>query len=114
MPAGWAIKANFPNLNSGRVFRFDWFTCFLQFLTAMFVTTALLSKLIPQVRLCVVLSMVDEELWSACHICTTHQLCRTLGSCEHASCTWGFHQSTEGFLVQGVQHACKGCICSQH
>lgn len=50
MPAGWAIKANFPNLNSGRVFRFDWFTCFLQFLTAMFVTTALLSKLIPQVR----------------------------------------------------------------
>ena len=50
MRAGWAIKANFPNLNSGRVFRFDWFTVFLQFLTAMFITTALMSKLISQVR----------------------------------------------------------------
>ena len=56
MAAGWAIKANFPALNSGRVFRFDWFTCFLQFITAMFVTTALLSRLIPQVRLRVALA----------------------------------------------------------
>jgi hypothetical protein len=49
MGAGWAIKANFPNLNSGRVFRLDWFIVFLEFVTISLISLASISKLIPQV-----------------------------------------------------------------
>ena len=48
--AGWAIKSNYPNLNSGRVFRLDWFILFLQFVTISFISLASISKLIPTVR----------------------------------------------------------------
>jgi hypothetical protein len=47
---GWAIKSNFPLLNSGRVFRWDWWVCFYQFVVCMLITIALCTRVIPQVR----------------------------------------------------------------
>ncbi|KAK9918602.1 hypothetical protein WJX75_005254 [Coccomyxa subellipsoidea] len=52
-PNGWAIKANFPNLNSGRVFRLDWWNVFYQFIVSMLVVIATLSKVLPQARVAV-------------------------------------------------------------
>ena len=46
---GWAIKSNFPNLNSGRVFRLDWFDLFLNFVTLTLIVIALFTKVIHQV-----------------------------------------------------------------
>ena len=46
---GWAIKSNFPNLNSGRVFRLDWFDLFLNFVTLTLIVVALFTKVIHQV-----------------------------------------------------------------
>ena len=48
-PSGWAIKANFPALNSGRVFRLDWFDLFSNFIVYMLIVVALFTKVIPQV-----------------------------------------------------------------
>ena len=48
-PSGWAIKANFPALNSGRVFRLDWFDLFANFIVYMLIVVALFTKVIPQV-----------------------------------------------------------------
>ena len=48
-PNGWAIKANFPALNSGRVFRLDWFDLFSNFIVYMLIVVALFTKVIPQV-----------------------------------------------------------------
>ena len=48
-PAGWAIKSNYPALDSGRVFRLDWFDLFLNFITLMLIVVALFSKVIHQV-----------------------------------------------------------------
>ena len=50
-PSGWAIKSNYPALDSGRVFRLDWFDLFLNFITLMLVVVALFTKVIFQVRL---------------------------------------------------------------
>ncbi len=46
---GWAIKSNFPNLNSGRVFRLDWWIVFYQFIVSMLVVLATLSRVLAQV-----------------------------------------------------------------
>ncbi len=62
MHAGWAIKANFPLLNSGRVFRLDWYIVMQQFVTTMMVLLALFSRVIPQVgppgMTCMLVSLV--------------------------------------------------------
>ncbi|BDA49382.1 hypothetical protein COCOBI_13-4940 [Coccomyxa sp. Obi] len=50
---GWAIKANFPNLNSGRVFRLDWWIVFYQFIVSMLVVLATLSRVLAQARVAV-------------------------------------------------------------
>ena len=47
--AGWSVKSNYPALDSGRVFRLDWFDLFLNFITLMLIVVALFSKVIHQV-----------------------------------------------------------------
>ena len=49
-PDGWAIKSNYPALDSGRVFRLDWFDLFLNFITLMLIVVALFTKVIHQVN----------------------------------------------------------------
>ncbi len=49
--AGWAVKSNYPALDSGRVFRLDWFDLFLNFMTLMLIVVALFTKVIHQVTL---------------------------------------------------------------
>ena len=56
--AGWAVKSNYPALDSGRVFRLDWFDLFLNFITLMLIVVALFSKVIHQV-------MTPDRLFSA-------------------------------------------------
>ncbi|KAK9818221.1 hypothetical protein WJX72_009016 [[Myrmecia] bisecta] len=46
----WTIPANYPKLQSGRVYRFDWFTCFFQFVVVVIVSLAFISVVIRQSR----------------------------------------------------------------
>ncbi len=46
---GWAIKSNYPALNSGRVFRLDWFVVFYQLVLSFLVVIATVSRVLPQV-----------------------------------------------------------------
>ncbi|KAK9817941.1 hypothetical protein WJX72_004600 [[Myrmecia] bisecta] len=39
----WTLNANYPRLQSGRVYRFDWFTVMFQLVIIVIVTLALLS-----------------------------------------------------------------------
>lgn len=48
-PDGWAIKSNFAGLNSGRVFRLDWFIIFYQLVVSMLIVIATVSRVLPQV-----------------------------------------------------------------
>lgn len=47
---GWAIKANYPGLNSAKVFRFDWWVVFYQLLVSSLVTLSVLTRVLSQVR----------------------------------------------------------------
>ncbi|CAL8462068.1 g1599 [Coccomyxa elongata] len=49
--SGWAIKSNYPALNSGKVFRFDWFVVFYQFVLSFLVVIATVSRVLPQARI---------------------------------------------------------------
>ncbi|KAK9818290.1 hypothetical protein WJX72_010161 [[Myrmecia] bisecta] len=46
----WTINANYPKLQSGRVYRFDWFTWSFQLVVLAIVSVALLSIVIRQSR----------------------------------------------------------------
>ena len=43
------MKSNYPALDSGRVFRLDWFDLFLNFIVLMLIVVALFTKVIHQV-----------------------------------------------------------------
>lgn len=62
--AGWAVKSNFPALNSGRVFRLDWFDLFLNLITLMLIVVALFTKVIHQV-------MTPRSCPPSCTLCVS-------------------------------------------